>query len=162
MVLFDVDGVLTDGTFTIDDEGREAKRFHARDGLGIYMLRSAGYKMGIISGRSAPVVEVRAKQLGIEEVHQGASDKLVVLEDILSRHGLTASEVCYVGDDLIDLPVMTRAGFAVAPADAHPLVIEAANMVTKNPGGHGAVREVAEAVLRGGGHFDRVVKEFQR
>lgn len=162
MVIFDVDGVLTDGTITIDDQGCESKQFHARDGLGIYMLHSAGYKLGIISGRFAEVVNQRAAQLKIEEVHQGISNKLETYNEIRGRHDLADHEVCFVGDDLIDLAVMRRVGFAAAPADAHPEVLSIAHHVTIAAGGKGAVREVVEVLLKANGQWSRAMEPFSQ
>jgi len=160
MVLLDVDGVLTDGSIIMDDRGTESKKFNARDGLGIFLLHAAEVKVGIISGRTAEVVAQRARQLKIDELHQGVEHKLEVYERILARNMLRDREVCFVGDDLIDLPVMRRVGLAAAPADAHPLVREQAAIVTAAAGGRGCVREIAEAVLRGNGQWERVVRRY--
>lgn len=162
MVILDVDGVLSDGTIILDEDGRESKGFSSRDGLGIYLLKRAGIDVAVISGRATRVVEHRARALDIKEVHQGIGDKLEVYQSVIASHGLQDAEVCYVGDDLIDLPVMKRVGFAAAPADAHPVVLEAAHWVAPSNGGRGAVREVIEEVLRAGGQWETVLKEFDR
>ena len=162
LLVLDVDGVLTDGTIIMDDHGKESKQFHALDGLGLYMLHHAGVRTALISGRKAEVVEHRARQLKIEEVHQGIGDKLTVYEEILEKNGLTDEAVCYMGDDLIDLAPMKRAGFSAAPANAHPLVLETAHMVTRARGGQGAVREVIETLLRASGKWDKVWELFDR
>ena len=120
MMILDVDGVLTAGDIIVDDQGRESKKFHSRDGLGFYLLHRAGIRAALLSGRSAQAVEQRARQLKIDEVHQGAGDKLQVYERLREKYGLEHEEICYMGDDLIDLPVMKRVGFAAAPADAPP------------------------------------------
>jgi len=162
MVILDVDGVLTNGAIIMDDLGQESKLFHARDGLGIYMLHSAGVRVALLSGRRAEVVEHRARQLKIEEVYQEVYDKVPVYEKILEKNGLGDEEICYMGDDLIDLPVMRRAGYSAAPSDAHPLVREAARMVTRARGGQGAVREVIEALLKASGAWKTVMEQFDR
>lgn len=162
MVILDVDGVLSDGTIILDEEGRESKGFSSRDGLGIYLLKRAGIGIALISGRATRVVEHRARALDITEVHQGIGDKLEVYRSLLASHNLRDAEVCYVGDDLIDLPVMKRVGFAAAPADAHPIVRAAADWITPSNGGRGAVREVIEEVLRAGGKWETLLKEFDR
>jgi len=162
MVILDVDGVLTDGSIIMDDEGRESKAFSSRDGLGFYLLHLAGLEVALISGRTAKVVEHRARQLKITEVHQGAGDKIAVYERLLEKHGLEDENVFFMGDDLIDLPVMRRAGFSAAPADAHPEVLAAADFVSRAKGGHGAVREAIEEVLKAAGEWERVVESFNR
>jgi len=162
MVILDVDGVLTDGSVIMDDEGHESKAFSSRDGLGFYLLHLAGLEVALISGRTAKVVEHRARQLKIEEVYQGAGDKLAVYERLLASHGLEDEDVFYMGDDLIDLPVMRRAGFSAAPADAHPEVLAAADFVSSAKGGHGAVREAIEEILKAAGEWERVVESFNR
>ncbi len=148
MVIFDVDGVLTDGRITIDHEGLETKTFHAHDGSGVKYLMRAGLQVAFLSGRVSTAVQHRAEELGIDEVYQGVKLKLPVFEEILEKHGLPAEEVCYVGDDLPDLPVMRKVGFAVAVANARPEVLQAADHVTTAAGGAGAARELAELVLR--------------
>lgn len=162
LVVLDVDGVLTDGSIHMDDAGREGKSFYARDGLGIYLLHRAGIRLALVSGRTAEVIEHRARQLRIEEVHQGVEDKLAVYREILARHGLRDEEVCYMGDDLIDLPPMRRAGLAAAPADAHPIVLQVADLVTRAPGGRGAVRELAERLLQAAGLWDEIAGPYLR
>ena len=148
MVIFDVDGVLTDGGIAIDHEGLETKTFHVHDGSGIKYLMRAGLQVALLSGRVSAATEHRAKELGVTEVHQGAKLKLPVFEEILGKHRLPPEEVCYVGDDLPDLPVMRKVGFAVAVVNARPEVLEAADYVTAAAGGAGAARELAELLLR--------------
>ena len=147
LLLLDVDGVLTDGRIIYDDEGREFKVFHIHDGYGLNRFREAGGLIGLLSGRRSMAVERRAKELNIEIVHQGATNKLSVYESILAQYALKDYEVAYVGDDLIDLPLFGRVGLAVAVASAHPTVRQAAHWVTKNAGGAGAVREVTDVLL---------------
>ncbi len=147
LLLLDVDGVLTDGKIYVMDNGQEFKAFDIHDGQGISLLHRAGIRVGIISGRSSPAVRVRAKELAISEVHEGVSDKLKVYEEILARHGLGDSSVAYVGDDLIDRPILERVGLSVAVANAHAAVQGVVHWVTSKSGGAGAIREVADFIL---------------
>lgn len=147
LLLLDVDGVLTDGRLFYDEQGNSMKSFHIHDGHGLVALRKAGVLIGLISGRQSKAVETRAGELKIDIVHQGVHDKLPVYERLLSAHRLSDEQVAYVGDDLPDLPVLNRVGLAVAVASAIPAVRRAAHWVTKNPGGAGAVREVADLLL---------------
>ena len=147
ILVLDVDGVLTDGRLFYHDDGTESKAFDVRDGHGIKMLRQAGIETVIISGRSCPMVEKRAADLGVTEAVQGARDKVQILEEILSKRRLGLEEVAFVGDDVLDLNVMNRAGFAVAVADASEYLFDTAHYMTLAPGGRGAVREVAELIL---------------
>lgn len=146
-LLLDVDGVLTDGTLWMDDRGREMKAFSIYDGQGIRLLRAASLGVGLLSGRISEVVTRRAKELGIDEIHQGMRDKLAVYERILERLGLSDDEVAYVGDDLLDLPVLSRVGLPIAPPNAVPEVIRSVCWVTLRKGGEGAVRDVADLLL---------------
>src|SRR5512140_1762183 len=129
MLLLDVDGVLTDGSIIIDHQGNELKAFHVRDGLGIKMAQKAGITVGIITGRDSRVVSIRARELGIQEVHEGAHDKVAVYDSILARHGLIDSQVAYMGDDVVDLGILKRAGLAAAVADCDPSVKPHADLV---------------------------------
>jgi 3-deoxy-D-manno-octulosonate 8-phosphate phosphatase (KDO 8-P phosphatase) len=152
----DVDGVLTDGRLYVSQDGTEWKTFHTHDGHGIRLGQRCGLGFGILSGRESRVVARRAEELRITEVHQRVFDKGALLGPILARIGLSGDAVCYIGDDLVDLPVMRRVGLAVAPADARPEVIEAAHYVTARRGGRGAVREAIELVLRARGEWDKL------
>ncbi|WP_182867760.1 KdsC family phosphatase [Rhodopirellula sp. JC639] len=147
-ILSDVDGVMTDGRIIYDSAGAETKQFHVRDGLGIKLWMRAGFPFGIITARNSPMVERRAVELGISHVSQGSGDKLQRAMQILPTWGCELSSVCYIGDDLPDLAVMTRVGLAVAPADAATDVQDAAHWILRAPGGHGAVREAIERLLR--------------
>ncbi|MGQ0657404.1 MAG: KdsC family phosphatase [Chromatiales bacterium] len=147
LVVFDVDGVLTDGRLILGERGEEFKVFHARDGQGLVMLREAGLRVAVISGRASPVVAERMRSLGIDSVYQGLTAKLPVFEDLLQRLALNAEQAAFVGDDLPDLAILARSGLAVAVADAHPEVIRHAHWCTRLPGGRGAVREVCDLVL---------------
>lgn len=147
LLLLDVDGVLTDGRIILDNQGNELKAFHVRDGHGIKLAQRAGIVIGIITGRKAEVVNIRARELAIEEVHQGALDKIVVYESVLGRYGLRDDEVAFIGDDIVDAGILRRVGLAVAVADCDPAVKPLADMVTKAAGGRGAVREVINLLL---------------
>ena len=146
-LLLDVDGVLTDGKIYLDSKGREMKVFNIYDGLGISLLRKNGIEVGILSGRSSSAVQFRSKELGIKDVHQGISDKLKKFEEIPLQKNLQYSEVAFIGDDLIDLPLLKRVGFSVAVANAVSEVKSHVHLVTQKRGGEGAVREVADLLL---------------
>jgi 3-deoxy-D-manno-octulosonate 8-phosphate phosphatase (KDO 8-P phosphatase) len=160
LLLLDCDGVLTDGCITLVEGGDEQKSFHARDGHGLVMLHRAGLRSGIISGRTSRLVEMRAADLGIAYVRQGALNKLEVFEELLSEAGVETSEVAYVGDDVVDIPLMRRSGFAVAVADATGDTRAAAHYVTRLPGGFGAVREICELILKAQGRWDNLMKRY--
>ena len=160
MVLFDVDGVLTAGEIIFDDNGVESKVFNAQDGVGIKYLIRCGLKTGIITGRTSKAVEFRANELGIVDVYQKALDKVLVLEKILQAHSLSAEEICYVGDDLADIPVLRRVGLAVAVENARDEVKEFAHYVTRIPGGKGAAREVAELILKAQNKWEGLMRKY--
>ena len=160
LLLLDCDGVLTDGRITPVEGGGELKSFHTRDGHGLVMLHRAGLRSGIISGRTSRLVELRAADLGISFVRQGALDKVEVFESLLSAAGVAASEVAYVGDDVVDIPLMRRSGLGVAVADATPDTRAAAHHVTRLPGGGGAVREVCELILKAQGRWDELMQRY--
>jgi 3-deoxy-D-manno-octulosonate 8-phosphate phosphatase (KDO 8-P phosphatase) len=147
LVALDVDGVLTDGGIWYTDRGDELKRFDVRDGQGLVLLREAGVITALVTRRRSEIVERRARELGIVEVHQDATDKAAVVEGIIARHGMRAADACYVGDDVGDLPPMALVGFPVAVADAVPVVRKAAVYVTRTPGGRGAIRELCDLIL---------------
>jgi 3-deoxy-D-manno-octulosonate 8-phosphate phosphatase (KDO 8-P phosphatase) len=147
LVAMDVDGVLTDGGIWYSDQGDELKRFDVRDGQGLVLLRDAGVVTAIVTRRHSKIVERRARELGIAEVHQDAADKAAVVQDLLKRHGIRAADACYVGDDLGDLPAMALVGVPVAVADAVPAVRTAAAYVTRAHGGRGAIRELCDLIL---------------
>lgn len=160
LVIFDVDGVLTDGSLFLGDDGQEYKAFHSRDGHGMAMLRAAGIAMAVISGRSSEVVRLRMEGLGIEHVYQGRRDKLPAYEALRRSLALAHAQVAYVGDDVVDLPVMGQVGLAVAVADAHPLVRERAHWCTRLGGGRGAAREVCELLLDAQGRLDGLLADY--
>ena len=143
----DVDGILNDGTIWIDDQGREMKGFSIYDGHGIRLLQEAGLEVGLLSGRASNAVALRAKELGIREVHQGVRNKIKVYEELIARHELSDNEVAYMGDDLIDLPILKRVGLSISVPNAVPSVIKSAEWVTRKKGGEGAVREVTDLLL---------------
>jgi YrbI family 3-deoxy-D-manno-octulosonate 8-phosphate phosphatase len=147
LVAMDVDGVLTDGGIWYTDRGDELKRFDVRDGQGLVLLRDAGVITAVITRRHSEIVERRARELGIVEVHQDAADKGAVVQGILARHGVRAAHACYVGDDVGDLPAMATVGVPVAVADAVPAVTRAAIYVTRARGGRGAIRELCDLIL---------------
>ncbi|MBF0219544.1 MAG: 3-deoxy-manno-octulosonate-8-phosphatase KdsC [Gammaproteobacteria bacterium] len=162
LVIFDVDGVLTDGTLFLGDDGQEYKAFNSRDGLGMMMLQRCGITIGIITARQSNVVQLRMQSLGITHLYQGQQEKLPAYEKMLETLHLAAEQVAYVGDDLIDLPIMTRAGIAIAVADAQSEVIARADWVTPRNGGHGAARDVCELIMRGHQLFDQQLAYFLR
>ena len=162
LVVFDVDGVLTDGSLYLGDDGQEYKAFHSRDGHGMAMLREAGVEIGIITGRTSQVVVHRMASLGIEHVYQGRREKLPAFEDLLRKLGFSADEVAFVGDDVVDLPILVRAGLAIAVADAHPLVLRHAHWQTPSPGGRGAARDVCELILEARGQLDALLRRYLR
>lgn len=162
LVLLDVDGVLTDGRILMDSSGGELRAFHARDGLGVRLGQRGGLLFGIVSGRESRIVRDRAEELYITEVHQRVFDKAEKVAEIQERLGVPASRVCYFGDDLVDVPVMRRVGFAAAPSDASPEAIAAAHFVTSCGGGQGCVRELVDLLLRARGKWETVTERFLR
>ena len=160
LVVFDIDGVMTDGTISVDDNGVECKQFHVRDGTGIKFLIRSGLRVAVISGRECAANLHRARELGIEDIIQNAKLKLPPYEQLLKKYNLTDEQVCYVGDDLLDLPLVTRAGFGVAVADAVDELRAAADYVTTAPGGRGAVREVADLILRSQAKWDAIMQRY--
>lgn len=161
MLLMDVDGVLTDGTFEPNGDD-EVKRFHSRDGIGLVLARKAGMKLGIISGRSSSVVEDRARELEMQFVRLGVSDKLKALEEALAQEGLREEQVAYMGDDLPDLPVLARVGLSAAVSDAHDEVRARVDYVTRARGGCGAVRELIDQVLAAKGLLEALIQDYMR
>lgn len=160
LILSDVDGVMTDGGIIYDNQGIESKRFHVRDGLGIKLWQRSGGRFGIITARNSHIVNLRSKELGIEIVRQGFSEKLPAAHEVIGAAGLQAEAVCYIGDDLTDLPVLRHVGLGVAVADGAGEVREAAGYVTKTRGGHGAVRELVEMILKSQRRWDDAIKKY--
>jgi 3-deoxy-D-manno-octulosonate 8-phosphate phosphatase (KDO 8-P phosphatase) len=160
LVVFDVDGVLTDGSLYLGDDGQEYKAFNSRDGHGMAMLRDSGVTLAVITGRRSEVVRIRMQSLGIERVHQGCRDKLPVFEQLATDLGIEPRQAAYMGDDLMDLPVMRRVGLAVAVADAHPVVREHAHWCTPSRGGRGAARDLCELILHAQGRLGALVAAY--
>ncbi|MCG7874186.1 MAG: 3-deoxy-manno-octulosonate-8-phosphatase KdsC [Candidatus Thiodiazotropha lotti] len=148
LVIFDVDGVLTDGGLFLGDDGQEYKAFHSRDGHGMKMLQNTGVVIGIITGRTSEVVRLRMESLGIQYVYQGKLDKLPAYEELKEKLGLSNEQIAYVGDDVVDLPIMRRVGLAIAVQDAHPFVVQHAHWQTPHGGGRGAARDVCEMIMQ--------------
>ncbi|MEE3651452.1 MULTISPECIES: 3-deoxy-manno-octulosonate-8-phosphatase KdsC [unclassified Brenneria] len=147
LLISDVDGVLSDGLIYMGNQGEELKTFNVRDGYGIRCLLTSGIDVAIITGRTANMLVDRCKTLGITHLYQGQSDKLLAFRDLLDKLAVTADQVAYIGDDLIDWPVMAQVGLSVAVADAHPLLLPRADYVTRIAGGRGAVRELCDLIL---------------
>ena len=154
LLICDVDGVMSDGLIYMGNHGEELKAFNVRDGYGIRCLITSDIEVAIITGRNAKLVENRAKTLGITHLYQGQSNKLIAFEQILRDLSLTPEQVAYIGDDLIDWPVMAKVGLSVAVADAHPLLLPKAHYVTQIPGGRGAVRELCDLILQAQGKLE--------
>jgi 3-deoxy-D-manno-octulosonate 8-phosphate phosphatase (KDO 8-P phosphatase) len=159
-MVFDVDGVLTDGAIIWQDDGFDAKVFDVKDGVGILLLRKARIEVAFVSGRKSRAVEARAKDLGVRFVRMGVEDKLAEVRSVMVEAGVREEEIGYVGDDLPDLAVLRRVGFSAAPADAVPEVKTVVEYVTKAPGGHGCAREVAERVLKAQQRWAGVVESY--
>jgi 3-deoxy-D-manno-octulosonate 8-phosphate phosphatase (KDO 8-P phosphatase) len=160
LLIFDVDGVLTDGSLFVGDDGQEYKAFHSQDGHGIKMLQRHGVRCAVITGRTSRVVEHRMRNLGIELVYQGQANKLEGFADLLDRVDLSPQEVAYVGDDVVDLPVMRKVGLAIAVRDAHPLVLRHAHWQTPRGGGRGAARDVCELLLEAHGVLNQELDSY--
>jgi 3-deoxy-D-manno-octulosonate 8-phosphate phosphatase (KDO 8-P phosphatase) len=165
MLLMDVDGVLTDGrVFGIPDHTGaivETKGFDTQDGIALQWLSWKGFVTGLISGRVSPATVERAKQCNITYVYQGHIEKIPILEEILAKSGIPASQVAYIGDDLTDVVVMNRVGLSFAPANARPEVKQRVHHVTQSEGGHGAVREVCEVLLKAQGRWDELLTKYE-
>ncbi|MDY7033541.1 MAG: HAD-IIIA family hydrolase [Thermodesulfobacteriota bacterium] len=160
LLLLDADGVLTDGKILYDDTGRELKRFDIRDGHGIKLLMRAGIEVGIITGRESKALEFRARELGISILYQKIYDKMKVYKEILNEKELTHKQICYVGDDLVDVPLLKRVGFSVAVPDGSEYAKETAHYITLNNGGNGAVREVCEIILKAQDKWNTLTQRY--
>ncbi|HEY3044014.1 MAG TPA: HAD hydrolase family protein [Vicinamibacterales bacterium] len=160
LVLFDVDGVLTDGRVVLHGDGRESKQFHIRDGIVMVWAQRVGLKIGLLSARKSATTAERAAQLGITLVHQGVASKIDAYDEIVSDIGLNDEEVAYMGDDIVDIAVLSRVGLAAAPADAVAEVRDRVHWVAPSPGGSGAARELLELILRAQGRWDAIVRSF--
>ena len=160
LIIFDVDGVLTDGGLYFSDEGIELKRFNSLDGLGIKLLKQSGVEPAVISARNTPNVSHRMENLGIKHFYQGQSNKQIAYQELLDQMSLSPEHVAYVGDDVIDLPVMRTVGFPIAVANAHELVKDNACLITEKRGGHGAVREVCDFILKAQNNYDAALSAY--
>jgi 3-deoxy-D-manno-octulosonate 8-phosphate phosphatase (KDO 8-P phosphatase) len=160
LLLFDVDGVLTDGKVLIHADGSESKQFAIKDGIAIVLAQRCGLLTGVLSGRASAATVHRAQQLGMSIVHENVATKIDTYERILEAHGLRDEDVAYMGDDLLDLAVLLRAGLSAAPADAAPEVRERVDWISQARGGEGAARELVEMVLRARQQWDAVVQNY--
>jgi 3-deoxy-D-manno-octulosonate 8-phosphate phosphatase (KDO 8-P phosphatase) len=161
LLILDVDGVMTDGGIVIDDAGLESKHFDVKDGHGLKILMRYAIDVILVTGRKSRVVDHRAADLGITEVHQGIWNKAEVFAGILERRKLVPEETAYIGDDIVDIPLLKRVGFSVAVSDAVPEVRKIADYVTDRPGGRGAVREVCEVILKARGLWIEVAERYE-
>lgn len=160
LVTFDVDGVMTDGGLYLSDSGNESKRFNTLDGLGIKLLKASGVQVAIITGRTSKCVPLRAQNLGIEHVYQGVEHKLNAMNDLLNKLQLTRDAAAYMGDDVVDLPVMRNVGLALTVPDAPQLVREHSHYITQRRGGHGAVREACELIMNAQGTLEGQLAQY--
>ena len=160
LVIFDVDGVLTNGGLFFGDSGEEYKMFNSKDGHGMKMLQDSGVHIAIITGRTSNVVTQRMINLGVEHVFQGVADKNIAYQELKAQLGIDDNNIAYMGDDVIDLPVMTKVGLPMAVADAHPVVIENAAWTSQHKGGHGAAREACEMIMQAQGTLAPTIKGY--
>lgn len=160
MLILDVDGVMTNGSIIMDSDGRELKNFNVRDGHGLVMIQRHGIRVAILTGRTSAVVEHRARDLKITEVYQGALNKQEIFLQILEKNNLLQDEIAYLGDDIVDIPVLKRVGFSAAVADALELVKTSVDYVTLHRGGQGAVREICEMLLKAQNYWTEVAKRY--
>ncbi len=160
LLILDVDGVLTDGHLFFDHEGGEYKSFHAQDGHGIKLLQKTGVEVAVISGRKSQSVALRMQSLGIAHVYQGHENKIAAFKEILKKMNITARQSAHVGDDLLDLPLMKRAGIGIAVQDANFAVKDHADCITAKRGGCGAVREVCDFIMQAQGSFDSILQGY--
>lgn len=160
LVIFDVDGVLTDGGLFFGDDGQEYKAFYSRDGLGMKLLQQTGVEIGVITARNSQVVEHRMRNLGIVHVYQGKLNKLEAFQHMLAKLNVSAKQTAYAGDDVVDLPVMKQAGLAIAVQDAHPFVKQHAHWITQHGGGRGAARDICELIMQAQGTLETQLNSF--
>jgi 3-deoxy-D-manno-octulosonate 8-phosphate phosphatase (KDO 8-P phosphatase) len=160
LMIFDIDGVLTDGSMYFGAEGEAIKRFYVHDGLGIKLLQQAGVATAILSARQSPIVARRAADLGITHLYQGQHDKRITFARLLADTGLEAAECGFLGDDVIDLPVLSLVGFAASVPNGHPEVTRRVHYVTQAAGGNGAAREICDLILRAQGKYDTMLAQF--
>ena len=162
LMIFDVDGVLTDGSLHYGVEGEALKTFNVLDGLGIKLLEQSGIATAIITARNSPIISKRAADLGIKTLMQGVHDKGAAFATVIAAAALSADQCGFMGDDIIDLPIFTRVGFAVSVPDGHPEVRERAHHIAQARGGHGAVREICDFILRAQGKYEAVIAPYLR
>lgn len=160
LLLLDVDGVLTDGSITYSDSGEQIKSFHSRDGLGLRLLMDSGIGVGIITGRKSKALEYRCENLGITLLFDGIKDKSKALDTISARTGIAAENIAFVGDDLIDLPVMKRVGLSFCVPEAPEEVKTHSDIITSQKGGRGAVREICDSILKARGLWDAILNQY--
>lgn len=160
LIAFDVDGILTDGGLYLSDSGEEFKRFNSLDGHGLKMLKASGVELAIITGRTSRCVELRAQNLGIAHLFQGVDDKLAVMQDLLAQLKLAPQAAAYMGDDVVDLPVMRRVGLAITVPNAPQVVRDHSHYVSQRDGGHGAVREACELIMSAQGTLDQQLARY--
>lgn len=160
LVLMDADGVLTDGRIITLADGGDARAYHARDGLAVRLGQSAGLTFGVVSGRRSPAVTLRAQELDFAEIHQGVADKGACVEEIARRRGVAPSAICFIGDDIVDVPAFRLCGLAIAPVDADPDVLPRAHFVGACEGGRGIVREAVGIILRARGAWERATAQY--
>ena len=161
LLILDVDGVMTDGRIIMDNEGKEIKNFNVRDGHGLKLLQRYGIKVAILTGRQSKVVEHRAKDLDIKDVYQKVFNKKDVFEKIMKNHKLSPDEAAFIGDDIVDIPVLRRVGFSVAVADAADVVKKSVDYVARNSGGRGAVREICEMILKAQDKWPEIAAKYE-
>jgi len=160
MLILDIDGVMTDGRIIYDSRGNELKCFNVLDGMGLALLHQAGIKVALITAKGSPAVLRRSRDIGAVEVKQGAIDKIKPFREILKKYKLSSKDICFIGDDLVDLPIMKRAGLACAVPNACSQVKKLSHYLTKKEGGKGAVREVIEIILRAQNKWQRLIRRF--
>ena len=160
LILSDVDGILTDGGVEFNNQGIETKRFNIRDGLGIKLWQKAGYHFGLITSRTSQIVKIRATELGIDLVRQGVAQKLPTLEEIARSMELDYEQICYIGDDFPDLPCIKVVGLGATVPEASSEILDAADYITKHAGGHGAIRDLIETILKAQRRWDGVIQQY--
>ena len=160
-MILDVDGVLTDGRIIIDDSGQESKHFDVKDGHGLKLIMRYGIDVVLLTGRSSFVVDHRAKELGIQEVFQGILNKKEFFQQFMEKREILPEEVAYIGDDVVDIPILKRVGFSVTVKDAVDEVKEIVDHITEKPGGRGAVREVCDLILKVQGKWEEVARRYE-
>jgi 3-deoxy-D-manno-octulosonate 8-phosphate phosphatase (KDO 8-P phosphatase) len=160
LVIFDVDGVLTDGSLFYGDDGQEYKAFNSRDGHGMKMLQETGVQIGIITGRTSEVVLHRMKNLQVQHIYQGRLEKLPAFEELIGKLGIAPEHVAYVGDDVVDLPIMIRVGLAITVPGAHDLAKQHAHWITAKSAGAGAARDVCEMIMKAQGTYDAMIAKY--